>query len=295
MSGVVLGAFAGIGFGLFQAVHRRVNVVLDVYRATFGLIAVGTVLLGGIAITTEDVGQVLRAPAGALAAFAGAGFLHFFGGWTFLGLSQQRIGAARTGALIGAMPLIGTVAAALVLGEMLSVPSLAAVAVVVVGVAAVTLSGRGRARKSRATATGVAFALATAVCWSTSPLLIRLGLRGLESPLLGVTIGMVATTVVYGVAVALFAQRPPAVPVRGVLGSVVLAGTFVGLSIWAYWAALDIAQVGVVLAVTQLSAPTVAIASPFVSGDPLGGGGRWLWIGIGLILTGSVALLLRST
>jgi hypothetical protein len=30
-----------------------------------------------------------------------------------------------------------------------------------------------------------------------------------------------------------------------------------------------------------------------VSGDPLGGGGRWLWIGIGLILTGSVALLLR--
>lgn len=294
MSGVALGALAGIGFGLFQAVHRRVNVTLDVYRATFGLMAVGTVLLGVIAGATQDVGQVLRAPAGALAAFAAAGFLHFFLGWTFLGMSQQRIGAARTGALIGAMPLFGTLGAALVLDEVLTAPTLAAVAVVVAGVAAVTLSGRTSTRVGVGSAPGVAFALGTAVCWSTSPLLIRVGLRGLESPLLGVTVGMAATTVVYGIAVLLLAQRPLTLAVRGVLGSIVLAGTFVGLSIWAYWVALDLAQVGVVLAVTQLSAPTVAVVSPLVSGDPLSGGGRWLWTGIALILTGSVTLLLRS-
>lgn len=293
MSGVALGAMAGIGFGLFQAVNRRVNVTLDVYRATFGLSAVGTVLLGVIALTTQDVGQVLRAPAGALAAFAAAGFLHFFVGWTCLGLSQQRIGAARTGALLGAMPLFGALGAAIVLGEVLTWPALVAVAVVVAGVTAVALSGRTNAPTS--SLTGVAFALATGLCWSLSPLFIRIGLRGLASPLLGVTVGMVATTLVYGVLVAVLAQSSPAVAVRRVLGFVVLAGVFVGLSIWGYWAALDLAPVGVVLAVTQLSAPTVAIASPFVSGDPLGGGGRWLWIGIGLILTGSVALLLRST
>lgn len=295
MSGVALGALAGVGFGLFQAVNRRVNAALDVYRATFGLCAVGTVLLGVIALLTEDVGQIPRAPVASLGAFAGAGFLHFFMGWTFLGLSQQRIGAARTGALLGSMPLFGALGAALVLGEVLAASALVAVAVVVAGVVAVATSGRRTPVAGGAgSLTGIAFALATAVCWSTSPLLIRIGLRGLASPLLGVTVGMAATTLVYGVAIAVLSRRPPAVAVRAVLGSVVVAGTFVGLSIWSYWTALDLAQVGVVLAVTQLSAPTVAVASPLLSGDPLERGGPRLWGGIALIVAGSVALLLRA-
>jgi drug/metabolite transporter (DMT)-like permease len=292
MSGVALGVLAGIGFGLFQAVNRRVNAAVDVYRGTFGLLAVGTVLLGLIALVTEDVGQVLRAPVTALAAFAAAGFVHFFMGWTFLGLSQQRIGAARTGALIGAMPLFGTIAAALVLGEVPTALTVGAIAVVVVGVAAVTLSGSDpRTGGQGGAVAGVLSALATGLCWSLSPLLIRAGLVGLPSPLLGVTVGMAATAVVCGVVVAVARDRDA--PIRPVLGSVLVAGTFVGLSIWAYWTALDLAQVGVVLAVTQLAAPTVAIASPLLNGDRTERG-RLLWIGIGLIVTGSVILLLRS-
>lgn len=299
MSGVALGALAGVGFGLFQAVNRRVNATVDVYRATFALVAVGTVMLSLIAAVTQDVGQVLRAPAGALAAFAGAGFVHFFLGWTFLGLSQQRIGAPRTGALIGTVPLFGALGAALVLDEVPTASTIGAIAVVVVGVAAVALSGTGPRRtdapgggiRGRAGA-GVLFALATALCWSVSPLLIRAGLRGLASPLLGVTVGMVATTVLCGV-VALLARDRDA-SARPVLGSMVVSGIFVGLSIWTYSTALDLAEVGIVLAVMQLSAPTVAIAAPLLSNDPNDRGGRWLWIGIGLILVGSVTLLLRS-
>jgi drug/metabolite transporter (DMT)-like permease len=301
MSGVALGALAGIGFGLFQAANRRVNAAVDVYRATFGLVAVGTVLLALVAVVTEDVGQVLRAPAGALAAFAAAGFVHFFLGWTFLGLSQQRIGAPRTGALIGTVPLFGALAAALVLGEVPTASTMAAIAIVVAGVAAVTLSGTdlradGQPQlggRRAGAVTGVLFALATSVCWSVSPLLIRAGLRGLPSPLLGVTLGMVATTVICGVMVVV-AARDRAAPVRPVLGSVVAAATFVSLSIWSYSTALDLAQVAVVLAVMQLSAPTVAIVAPLLYDDPNDRGGRSLWIGIGLILVGSVTLLLRS-
>lgn len=295
MSGVALAALAGVGFGLFQAVNRRVNAVLDVYRATLLLLAVGSVLLGVIAILTEDIGLVVRAPMGALVAFAAAGFVHFFLGWTFLGMSQQRIGAARTGALLGTIPLFGTFAAAVLLGEVLTLTALAAVLVVVAGVAAVTLGGRpGSARRGRTSLSGVGFALATALCWSTSPLLIRVGLEGLASPLLGVTVGLLATTLVYGLVVAVLprpADRPDA---RPVLGPVVMAGTFVGLAIWCYWTALDLAQVGVVLAVTQLSTPTVAIASPLLSGDPTERGGVWLWIGLSLIVAGSVTLLLSG-
>jgi drug/metabolite transporter (DMT)-like permease len=294
MSGVALAVFAGIGFGLFQAVNRRVNAAVDVYRGTFGLLAVGTVLLGLIALVTEDVGQVLRAPATALAAFAAAGFVHFLLGWTFLGLSQQRIGAARTGALIGTMPLFGTLAAALVLGEVPTALTVGAIAVVVAGVVAVALSGSGPRTGERGggAAAGALSALATGLCWSLSPLLIRAGLVGLPSPLLGVTVGMLATTVVCGVVVAVARDRDT--PMRPVLGSLVAAGSLVGLSIWAYWTALDLAQVGVVLAVMQLSSPTVAIASPLLSGDRTERGGPWLWIGIGFIVVGSVILLLRS-
>ncbi|HSK95376.1 MAG TPA: EamA family transporter [Euzebyales bacterium] len=301
MSGVALGALAGIGFGLFQSANRRVNAVVDVHRATFGLVGVGTVLLALASVVTQDVGQVLRAPAGALVAFAAAGFVHFFLGWTFLGLSQQRIGAPRTGALIGTTPLFGALAAALLLDEVLTASTMGAIAIVVAGVAAVTLSGAdlradgqpGHGGRRAGTVAGVLFALATSVCWSVSPLLIRTGLRGLPSPLLGVTIGMLATTVICGVMV-MVAARDRAAPIRPVLGSVVAAGTFVGLSIWLYSTALGLAQVGVVLAVMQLSVPTVAIVAPLLSDDPNDRGGLWLWMGIGLILIGSVTLLLRG-
>jgi uncharacterized membrane protein len=79
-----------------------------------------------------------------------------------------------------------------------------------------------------------------------------------------------------------------------VRGPVILAGTLVGLSIWSYSTALDLSQVGIVLAVMQVSAPTVALVSPLVSGDPQERGGGWLWVGLGLIVGGSVTLLLTS-
>jgi hypothetical protein len=59
-------------------------------------------------------------------------------------------------------------------------------------------------------------------------------------------------------------------------------------------AALDIEKVGVVLAVLQLSSPTVALVAPMVSGDPIERGGGWFWVGLGLIFAGSVTLLLRQ-
>ena len=295
MGGVALGALSGVGFGLFQAVVRQVNAAIDAYRVTFGLVAVGTLLLGAIALLTEDVWLVARAPAGALLAFAAAGLVHFLLGWTFLGLSQQRIGATRTGALIATMPLFGTLGAAMAFGEVLGGRALLAVTAVVAGVTAVTLSGRAqRVREGTGSTAGVAFAFATAACWATSPLLIRLGLRGLASPLLGVTVGMAATTVVCGLLVVALGARGEHVD-RTVLLGIVVAGTFVGLSIWGYWTAIDLAKVGVVLAVTQLSSPTVALVAPLLSGDPRERSGPWFWTGLALVIAGSVALLLGDT
>lgn len=293
MSGVAFGAIAGIGFGLFQVVNRRLNAVADVYLATFALMTVSTALLMTISALTEDPGRLRSAPPDALAVFASAGFVHFFLGWTFLGLSQQRLGAARTGALLGSVPLVGAVLAVVVLGEALTLRTLVALLVVVAGVVAISLRPRGAPGGPTAVSLpGLGFALATALCWSISPLLIRIGLDRFASPILGVTVGIATTTLAYGVAVAIVGRRRRGPHERPPLGLMTLAGTLVALSIWSQWRALQLAPVGVVLAVLQLSAPVVAIVSPLVFRDPLERGGVLLWVGLACVLSGALAFLL---
>ena len=295
MSGVALGALAGVGFGLFQAVNRRVNAMVDVYRATFVLLSIGTTLLTVLSIVTGDVRLLADAPITSLAAFAAAGFVHFFLGWTFLGLSQQRLGAARTGALVGTTPLFGALGALVILGELLTIVRVAALIVVVTGAVAVALSRRTAGSETQASAGGVAFAFSTALCWSVSPLLIRVGLEGLPSPLLGVTVGIAITACAYGVAVLVFRRRTTPAPFPPTARRlVVLAGILVAVSIWWQWVAFDLAQVAVVLAVLQISAPVVAFVSPLMSTDPMERVGSRLWSGLALIVSGSVVLLLTG-
>jgi len=293
MSGVALGAVAGIGFGLFQVVNRRVNAVIDVYRATFALLTVSTALLVAISALTEDPARLGSAPPAALLAFAAAGFVHFFLGWTLLGLSQQRLGAARTGALLGAVPLVGAVLAVVVLDEALTMRTVVALLVVVVGVVAISLRPRGApGGPTTVSLPGLAFCLATALCWSVSPVLIRLGLDRFGSPVLGVTIGIATTTLAYGVAVVVMQRHRRGPQERPPLGLLTLAGTLVGLSIWWQWSAFQRAPIGIVLAVLQLSAPVVAIVSPLVFRDPLERGGVLLWVGLVCVLSGALTFLL---
>ncbi len=107
---------------------------MDAYRATFILLLVSALLLTAATLATEDLSSLRAAPPRALVNFGLAGFIHFFVGWTFVSMSQNRVGAARTGALVGATPLFATAIAALTLGEYLSLPILLGIALVVAGV-----------------------------------------------------------------------------------------------------------------------------------------------------------------
>ena len=73
---------------------------------------------GALAVATEDVGRVLDADGWALAAFAAAGIVHFLLGWTFLNLSQKRIGAARTSPLLTMSPVFALAIAAIAVGQL---------------------------------------------------------------------------------------------------------------------------------------------------------------------------------
>lgn len=153
------------------------------------------------------------------------------------------------------------------------------------------------------------FGLGAALCWSISPIFVRHGLKRVASPLLGVTVGMITCVAAYGVALlfrrrhafrpspgAAFWQSPErarSVPIpRDALLFQLLAGVLVGLSTWARWIALDLAPVGVVVALGRLSVPVVLVLAPLIVGQHLERVTLRLWLGAALIISGSLLLIM---
>jgi len=71
----------------------------------------------------------------------------------------------------------------------------------------------------------------------------------------------------------------------------VIAGIFVGLSTWMRWIALDLAPVGVVLALGRLNIPTVLITAPLLVGRKMEHVTPRIWVGACLIIFGSLIII----
>jgi drug/metabolite transporter (DMT)-like permease len=134
MTGVLWAIVAGVGFGVFQSFNRRSGRNIDAYLSTFILLLVSAAILVAASILTEDLSLLRDVPLRAIVSFGLAGFIHFLLGWTLLSLSQRRVGAARTGALIGATPLFAFVVGIVAFGEFLSLPVMAGIILVLSGV-----------------------------------------------------------------------------------------------------------------------------------------------------------------
>jgi len=132
------------------------------------------------------------------------------------------------------------------------------------------------------------FGLGCALMWAISPVFTVHGLGGIDSPLLGVTIGMVASAAAYGVAMT---RRPLGGIARGALAFKLIAGLLVALATWWRWIALDDASVGVVLALSLLSVPTVLFLAPLMVGRHLERVGPRVWAGSSLVVGGALALI----
>lgn len=303
MSGALWGAGAGMTFGLFQTLNRQALRGMDAYVSTFLQLVVSATVLLGASLVAEDVARVWDAPASATINFALAGLLHFFVGWTLLNLSQKRIGAARTSPLIGTTPLWGTLIATVALGELPELVTLIGVALTVSGVYLVS-AGRDRAAAEIGSEAGFldpgalkgsAFGLATALCWAASPVFTRAGLRDFDSPLLGVTIGMVAAAIAYGLALLLRQARVGTEPIAGKAMTVKLAaGILVGVATWMRWVSLSLVPVAMVLALGQLSIPTVMVLAPRVVGRSLERITPQVVAGAAVIVAGSLILIFQG-
>jgi drug/metabolite transporter (DMT)-like permease len=295
MSGAVWSLLAGVGFGVFQSLNRQAVRGMDIYVSTFLQLLVSAIVLIGISLLTQDISAAWQAGQEIWLFFILAGFFHFFIGWTFLNASQKRIGAARTGSLIGTTPLFAAVLAAFTLAEIPTWATVLGIFTIVIGV---YLVNSARAADENAAATrgirSLLPGLAAAVCWSISPIFIRYGLEGLPSPILGVTVGITASALAYGF--VLLYRR-----LTGNLGRdaysldaariKIAAAVLVGLSTWMRWEALDLTAVATVLALSLVSVPVVNLLAPMISGRDLERVTSQVWAGSGLIVAGSLILI----
>lgn len=288
MTGALWATASGVGFGLFQSLNRRaIRGIDDPLVSTFLQLAVGTLVLTAASLGTEDLGRLSEATTASIVIFALAGVVHFGFGWSFLNLSQARIGAARTAPLITLTPLFGLVLAAVALGELPNAEALAAIVPIMAG--AWLVAGRGRGVKIEP---GAGFAFATAFMWALSAVLTVEALKGFDSPLLGVTLGMVAATAGMGVGLAargsLGAVRAIA---RDALALKLLAGVIVAVATWSRLVALDETAVGVVLALNLIGVPIVLVLAPLMVGRHLEQVTARVWVGATLVIAGALALI----
>lgn len=310
MTGAIWALLSGVGFGIFQTYNRRAVQGMDVYVATFLQLLVSVLVLMLATAFTVGMITIRSLTFAAILFFAIAGALHFFIGWTFFNASQKSVGAARTTSLIGTTPIFAAIFAAITLSEIPTAGSIIAILVIVVGVylvnavklkresairieAGTMVDGASLALDDKASGLrSMRFGLAAAICWSLSPTFIRLGLEEVPNPLLGVTVGMIASALGYAVVLAFRGRRGEVGPVgMDAIGYKLFAAVLVGLATWSRWVALDLAPVAAVLALSLVSVPIVNLLSPLVSGRDLENVTVQTWMGSGLIVGGSLLLI----
>jgi drug/metabolite transporter (DMT)-like permease len=278
---------AAIGFAFLQVSNRKANQLVDAYRTAFGLlVAVETVLLLRAALI-GDFGLLFTAPLSAVAIFGVTTLFHFVGGWTLLALSQQTIGVARTGALVSAAPIIGTLVAAIALDEPLTVSIVGGVVLAVIGVALISLSGRvvGSDEWRRPW-----FALAVALIWGSTPILIRLGLARFDHPLEGLTIGLASSVVVYALLLT-FTGRWKSIPMSAVRW-IAFAGLWGAIAVSSQWLSFDLTTIAIAITIQQLSVIFVIALVPVMFHQPLERMNPRFFAGAVLVLTGATIVLL---
>jgi drug/metabolite transporter, DME family len=289
VTGTLWAAVSGISFGLFQSLNRRaVRDIEDPYASTFIQLAIAALVLSVATLASGKESALRDASAWGIIAFAIAGVLHFLGGWTFLNISQQRIGAARSSPLLTTSPIFGVVVAAIVFGDLPSGVALLAMLPMLAGAYLVSSSARGPHVRFVDALPG----LATAMMWGTSPVFTVEGLKTVHSPLAGVTIGMLASVGGYAVALAWRGTARRVVEVRGgVLALKAGAAVLVALATWWRWLALDGAAIGVVLALQLLSVPVVLFVAPLLVGRHVEHVTARVWLGATLVVAGALALI----
>ena len=139
MSGVLWAIVSAISFGIFQTISRKASMNVNAFFHTFFLMIISTFFMIISTLMLEDIKHLtLYLTLQGIFYFAVAGIIHFVLGWTLLTVSQNRIGASRTSALVGTAPFFATLIGYLFFQEILSFHTILGIILVVSGIYLVT-------------------------------------------------------------------------------------------------------------------------------------------------------------
>lgn len=288
MNGALWALVAAIGFAFLQVSNRKANQEVDAYRTAFGLLASVEVVLLARSVILGEFELLMSAPTTAILIFAVTTLIHFVGGWTLLALSQQKIGVARTSALISPSPIIGALLATLFLDEPLTLAIGAGVLLVVAGVVSISLSGGTPGSDGWRQPW---LALTVAVIWGTTPLLIRFGLERYDHPVAGLTIGLASSVAVYAVALTVTRRWRGPVPGRA-LRWMLFGGICGAIAVSAQWLSFDLTTIAVSITIQNLSVLFVIGLVALMFKDAFERMNPRFFAGAALVLTGVAVVLL---
>lgn len=140
---------------------------------------------------------------------------------------------------------------------------------------------------------GWSWGLLAALVWGGTPILIKMGLEGVPSPVGGVAVAMLAAAVLYTPAVLARGslRRGGGMPRRALTYQVV-SGLMQGLGHLARWTALSLAPVALVVILSRTQTLFTLAAAPLVLGQELERIDRRVILGTALVLAGTLLVVL---
>lgn len=262
--GVVLAGIAAVGFaGQFLCIRlgtddgRVTDAVLVVLGCNLVLVAPPVFLLYSPPYTD------LVTPISAVS-FAAAGIAGMFVARLLMFESIETIGASLTSPVIASNVLFATVFAVVILGERLTTVHFAGIVLVVAGIAVVsweTAATTNPDQSIRETGATLVLPLAAAVCIGIEPVFVSIGLAEGTAILPGIVIMASAATIGFG-GYLVWTGSLRRIPVRSASTAWYVAGGLsTTLAFVAYFAALEVAPVVIVMPLLQLTPLLVVVFS----------------------------------
>lgn len=205
MIGPLLALFSGFSFALNNIFVRK-----GVYRSgeSFSPVAIslflGTVLFGLWLLISGEAVRLASLSWLGVGSLSAAGIIHFLVGRLFGFTGVRLIGANRAVPIQTCFIIVAALLGVLFLGEPMSVSLVLALLLVAGGIMLISTTGKSETEKLNmpegALVKGILVTLAAALCWGVSPILVKIGLREVGSPVLATFISGAAATLVIGVA-----------------------------------------------------------------------------------------------
>jgi drug/metabolite transporter (DMT)-like permease len=136
-----------------------------------------------------------------MGSLAGAGLVHFIFGRISGFTSIRLIGANRAVPIYTCNMLIAVLLGILFLKESFTPSILAAIVLVFIGIILISIKSNSAKRVpgEESLLLGVLTGLGAALCWGISPVLVKIGLREVDSPLLAAFVSYAAASIIMGI------------------------------------------------------------------------------------------------